>query len=263
MSVISPKSSGLVTIRYIVMSILNRLSDYSMKSYVRLVQICIEGFSELSLWHLHGLEVVYLHMNTAKVVALPSDYIDYVKIGIPINGRLQVISRKDNVLLPRLFDTGGAVGNTDDGIGVDGSVDDDTISNAIYFAGHWRNGQYIGALFGVAGGIDDAYYRIDLENRQIVFSGSTPRAEIVMEYISSGLKTDGSSLIPREAIPALRTYVLWQADENNPRIAYNAKERLKREHEEAVAALRSFQQSFTKDEYLQMVYGSYYQAPKR
>jgi hypothetical protein len=77
------------------------------------------------------------------------------------------------------------------------------------------------------------------------------------------MKADGSSFIPREVVPALRTYVLWQKDENDPRIAYNAKERLKREHEEAVEALRSFKNAFTADEFLRMIYSSARQSPKR
>ncbi|MBK5202089.1 MAG: hypothetical protein JJE45_00005, partial [Prolixibacteraceae bacterium] len=67
--------------------------------------------------------------------------------------------------------------------------------------------------------------------------------------MSSGLKTDGSSLIPREAIPALRSYVLWQMVESDQRVAYNERERRKREHEESVEALRFFQSSFTVDEF--------------
>lgn len=268
MSVISPKISGLVSTRYVVMSVLNRLQDYSMKSYLRLMQIAIEGLTELNLYHTkESLEVVYLHMSTAKTVQLPADYVDYVKIGYPIDGKLRVITKHDKLLLPRTFygsvvggvfvaDTGDAVGNSDDGV-------DTSLSNGIYFSSHWRNGQFVGGLYGLPGGVDDAYYRIDIENRQIVFSGSTPRSEIVLEYISSGQKSDGSSLIPREVVPALRTYILWQKDENDSRIAYNAKERLKREHEEAVEALRSFENSFTADEFKQMIFSTIHQSIKR
>jgi hypothetical protein len=206
-------------------------------------------------------------MSTAKTVQLPADYIDYLRIGIPIDGKLRVITKHDKLLLPRTFygsviggvfvaDTGDAVGNSDDDV-------DTSLSNGIYFSSHWRNGQFVGGLYGLPGGVDDASYRIDIENRQIIFSGSTPRSEIVLEYLSSGQKSDGSSLIPREVVPALRTYILWQKDENDPRIAYNAKERLKREHEEAVEALRSFTNAFTKDEYLQMVYSATHQSVKR
>lgn len=256
MSVVSPKTAGLVTIRYIVMSVLNRLNDYSLKSYKRLVQIALEGFTDMHLFHLDNLEVVYLHMSVAKTCQLPADFVDYTKIGIPINGKLRVITKHDKLLLPRLFDTGEAVGNTDAG-------DSEGVSNCIFFSDHFRNGQFIGGLFGLSGGIDQAYYRVDKENRQIVFSGSTPRSEIVLEYLSSGIRTDGSSLVPREAVTPLRTYVLWQMVENDQKVAYNERERRKREHEEAVEALRSFQSAFTKEEYLRMIWGSSRQSPRR
>lgn len=210
MSVISPKTEGLVTIRYVVMQVLNRIQDYSMRQYKRLIQIAIEGMTELQLFHTEeGLEVVYLHMSAAKTVELPADFVDFVKVGYPLNGKLRVITRNDNILLPRTFygsiiggefvaDTGEAIGNTSYGGMIGGEFVADTEDmNQIFFADHFRNGQFIGGLYGLPGGADQAYYRIDRENRQIVFSGSTPRSEIVLEYISSGLKTDGSSMIPR------------------------------------------------------------------
>jgi hypothetical protein len=118
-------------------------------------------------------------------------------------------------------------------------------------------------LYGLPGGIDTAYYRVDYENRQIVFSGTVERSEIVLEYFSSGLKADGSSLVPRNVVPALRSYVLWQMVENDFRVAYNEKERRKREYEEAVEALRSLENTPTKEEYLRMVYSTAGQGPKR
>jgi len=241
------------------MSVLNRLQDYTMKQYMRFTQIAIEGFSEeLSLFHLDaGSEVVYLHMSLGKTCALPADYVDYLKIGYPINGSLKVITRNDNILLPRVFDDDGtAIGNT--------TINDITaVAGAIYFQDHWRNGSFIGGLYGLPGGIDVAGFRVDRENHQLVFSGETPRSEIVLEYISSGLRIGGGSLIPRECVAALRTYVLWKKDENDPRVAFNAKFRLEEQHDKEIAALRDFQQEFTASEYLQYVYGSYYQAPKR
>ena len=262
MSNISPKSAGLVTIRYVVMSVLNRLQQYDLKNYLRLSQIAIEGFGEeLSMFHINaGIEVVYLHMSLGKTVDLPSDYIQYRKVGYPMQGKLVVISHDDNILLPRTFDdTGEYVGNVFYGESIGASA----ISNAIFFQQHYKNGRFIGGLYGLPGGIDTASFRVDMENRQLVFSGSTPRSEIVMEYVTNGLKADGSSLIPREVVPALRTYVLWQKDENDPRIAYNAKERLKRAHEEEIEALRSFTNAFSKEEYLRLIYSTSYQSPKR
>ena len=268
MSTAVPKTAGLVTIRYVVMSVLNRMQDYSLKNYKRLIQIAIEGFTELSLWHLNSVEIIYLHMSTAKTVSLPADYVDFNKIGIPINGQLRVITRKDCILLPRVFDdTGVPVGNNTP------TPDGDSLSNAVFFSDHWRGGQYVGGLFGLPGGIDGAYYRIDRENRQIVFSGSVPRSEIVLEYVSSGVKESGGTLISREAVPALRTYVEWQmiggdmlgmiTGRAQMKTAFGEISRRKQEHEEAVNMLRSFQNSFTIEEYKRMVFSTYMQAPKR
>ena len=101
-------------------------------------------------------------MTTAKTVPLPADFITWNKIGVPINGKLRVLTQKNSILLPRTFDTGDPVGNTDAG-------SNEGISNALFFSDHFRGGQFVGGMFGMPGGVDEAYYRIDMENRQIVF----------------------------------------------------------------------------------------------
>ena len=260
MSYITPNSSGLVTIRYVVMSVLNRLQDYSLKNYLRYTQIAIEGFGEeLSMFHINaGLQVVYLHMSLGKTIPIPADFINYNRIAYPVDGKLRVITRKDAILLPRTYDdTGDVVGNADAGNEIG------TTSGLYLFPPHYHGGRYVSALYGLPGGVDTANFRIDREAGLIVFSGSTPRSEVVMEYVTNGLLPDGSSLIPRECVPALRTYVLWQKDENDFRIPYNAKARLKQEHEEAVEALKSFTLSFTADEYLAMIRSGIHQSIKR
>lgn len=259
MSTIAPKTAGLVTLRYIVMSTLNRLQDYTLKNYKRFLQIAVECFTEeMAIYHAGvGNEVIYTHMSAAKTVNLPADFIDWLKIGTSVNGKLRVLTKKDSILLPRTFDdTGLPVGNTD-------GDDTEGISNCIFFSDHFRNGQFIGGLYGLPGGIDTAYFRVDYENRQIVFSGETERSEIVLEYISSGLKADGSSLVPRQLVAPIRNYILWQMVDNDPRISFNEKERRKREYEEAVNALRSLELSFTKDDYLRMCYSTARQTPRR
>lgn len=271
MSVETPKTAGLVTLRYVVMSFLNRIKDYTMRDYKYYMQLAIEGFTELSLWHLDSLEVVYLTMNDAKVVNLPPDFVDYTKIGIPINGKLRVLTRHDNILLPRTFygsvvggefladdNYGDAVGNADD---VQTAEMDQ--ASLVFFSDHFRGSQFVGGLFGLSGGIDQAYYRLDMEKRIIAFSGSVPRSQIVLEYISSGVKTDGSTLVPREAVPALRTYIAWWDAENDKKVSEAVKERKKRLHEEEIAALVSFQTIFTIDEYKRMLWQTSRQTAKR
>ncbi|MDA3807393.1 MAG: hypothetical protein PF440_05685 [Thiomicrorhabdus sp.] len=253
MSLANPKTTGTVTIGYIVASVLNRLRNYSMRDFSFLEQVVIEGFTELNLFHLDTIETVYLRMSAAKTIDLPPDFVDYLKIAIPINGKLQVLSRHDKILLPRTFADGADVGNTGDG------VSDVT---SLYLTNNFSNGQFVGGIYG-AGGSDQAYYRIDRERRTIVFSGSVPRAEIVLEYLSSGIKLTGTTIIPREAVPALRAYALWQMIENDPKATMNQKERKKSQYEEQVEGLRYFQSAFTADEYRHHLYRHSKQTPKR
>jgi hypothetical protein len=124
-------------------------------------QLVIEGYTELNLWHLDNIEVVYLRMSEAKTVDLPSDYVDYLKIGIPYAGKLQVLTNHERILFPRTFEDGEPVGNSDDST---------TTSGSIFFVDHFRNGQFVAGLYGLPGGMDNAYYRIDREQRKILFS---------------------------------------------------------------------------------------------
>jgi hypothetical protein len=266
MSIVKPNLAGLVTFRYVVMSFLNRKGDYSLKNYKRYLQIAIEGYSEMCMWHIdNGLEVVYLKVSDAMTANLPADYITYTKIGVPENGKIRILTKNNNILLPRLAEDGEeSFGNTD--------AETEGLRNLIYFSGHFRNGRFVGGLYGLPGGIDNAYYRIDMERRQILFSGNIPKSYVVLEYISSGVKTDGSTLIPREAIPALRAYLDWQDAEHGIKspstvgearmISYNIQHK-KALYEEEVEALRSFQHAFTAEEYKRTIYSSMMQTPKR
>lgn len=357
MSISNPRIPALVTMRQVVMSYLNRKGIYNLINYKRFIQIAIECFSEeLAIFDLDiGLEVVYLKMSEAKTVNLPSDFVDYSKIGVPINGKLRVLTRHDQILLPRTFfnsltqiasqfvtnhaatylaagvivtssgtsiimtaetagvdftgdttitntagdltgtvvhttpngpgvqrvdtitlsgtygtanilcstvtqeasfDSGEAVGNTDTGDS-EGSID------IVFFTDHFRKGQFVGGLYGLPGGIDDAYYRVDMDNRQIIFSGSVPRSEIVLEYITSGLKADGTSLIPRQAVPSLRAYIDWVAVENDPRMSQAEKNRKKALYDEAETKLRSFELALTGDELKRAIWSALRQSPKR
>jgi hypothetical protein len=252
MSLTNPKSAGTTTINYVVMSILNRLKQYSMRNYSYLEQILIEGYTDLNMWHLNNIEVVYLRMSEAKTVTLPCDFIDYCKIGIPINGKIRVLTNDENILFPRKFADGEDVGNVGD-----------NVNSNLYFTNHYCGSNYVNSLYGLSGGVDGAKYRVDKEKRTIIFSGSVPRAEIVLEYISSGVSLQGTTVIPREAVSTLRAYLLWQIIENDRKVSMNEKERKKAQYEEEVAAMRFFQLAPTADEYRRNLYKSIKQSIKR
>ena len=253
MSLENPKTAGFVTIRYVVMSILNRLKDYSMKDYRYLAQLVIEGFSDLNMYHLSNVEVVYLYMDEAKTVSVPADFIDWLKVGIPISGKLHVLTRKQNMLKPRVFPDGAAVGHTDE--------EDNAIG--AYFTDHFRDGIYVSGLYGLTGGFNMGYYDYDREKRQFIFSGTIPRSEVVLEYISTGVKLTGSTVIPRQALDPLQRYVFWQRQVEDPRVPLSTKQYKEDLYDRAVQKLVNFESTPTMDEYKDALYRKIKQTVKR
>jgi hypothetical protein len=94
-----------------------------------------------------------------------------------------------------------------------------------YFAMHFRNGQYVGEMYGLGGGFNAAYFRIDWERRQIAFDSEVPSDEIILEYKSSGIDPSGGTIVPRKTVAALIAYIHWQRIENNDKIAESKKAR--------------------------------------
>lgn len=253
MSLENPKTSAFITIRYVVMSILNRLRDYTMKDYRYLAQLVIEGFSDLNMYHLSNVEVVYLYMDEAKTVTVPADFIDWLKVGIPVNGKLHVLTRSKKMLKPRVFPDGANVGHTDEGVSVVGA----------YFTDHFHEGIYITGLYGLTGGFNIGYYDYDRENRQFIFSGSIPRSEIVLEYISTGVKLTGSTVIPRQALDPLQRYVFWQRQVDDPRVPLSTKQYKEDLYDRAVQKLVDFESTPTMEEYKDALYRKIKQTVKR
>jgi hypothetical protein len=247
---------SLKSIRYVVMSYLNRKGIYDMKHYKRLEQIALEGLTQLNLYDMETVEVAYLEMNEIGVVKFPSDFVDYTKIGIPVNGRLYTLTVNEEILEPRFDKCGQEVFNPDHN---PNTVD----VGGYYFSDHFRNGRYVGGLYGVGGGFNVAYVKMDRQRRQFIIQGTVPRSEIVMEYISTGIKQDGSTMVPTEALEPLRRWIDMVVTENDRRSSEGAIARTARAYDLAVDEMRHFITCPTREEYQDKFYESLTQGVKR
>lgn len=253
----SDNAEGNRTLSYVIKSVMNRLKEYNTKNYEYYMQLAVEGLKELNIYdNAKNIEVAYLTMDAMNTVALPVDFIDYSKIGIVINGQVWTLTVNEKIALPRLEKCGEKIGN------IAAGSPNDTYEGYVW-ADHFKDGQYVGGLYGVGGGFNMAYYRVDESKRRIIFNGSVPKGEIVLEYISSGIKKRGGTMIREIFIEPLRRWVLWQRVEHDNRVPLAEKDRKERQFYEAVEKTRGFENSFTADEYRDMLYSTTYQAPKR
>jgi hypothetical protein len=253
-------TNALVSLDYVVNSVFNKLGRYTQRHYDQYLQFAIEGFGELNMFHISNIRVAHLQMNDAKIVSLPPDFIDYTKVAVCINGRLWTLSLNENMCLPRAEVCGEPIREVVHGVPGETFI---IPGDGYYFADHYYNGRFIAGLYGLGGGFNIAYFRLDTERRNIVFSGSIPNDEVVLEYISTGIDKNNQTLIPRQAVKALQNYILWQRIENDDKYTLAEKQRKETLFDQAVYQLTSFDQKITKEEYLDMTYKHNKQSTKR
>lgn len=261
-------TSGYVNLNYVVNSVLLDLDEYTTSKRKKILQYAIFGLTDLNIYVLPSISVAYLRQNDDFTIDLPDDYLDYIKVGVVVGGadERRVVTLTLNETLP--------FPNTDKlKICPNSCVDEPTITLdgtdyfipgfGYYFAEHYRNGQYVGEMYGLGGGMGLMQYRVDEQNRQIMFNELFPNGEIVLEYKSSGIKTDGTTTIPRQAVQAVRAYIHWQLSENNDKLALSAKERKRSLYLKEYDKLQYLTNLFTIDEYLDAKYQVSTQTLKR
>lgn len=262
---------GIVNLEYVVHSVLMDIDDYSLIMYKKFLQYAVDGILDLNLFVGDQVKVAYLPVNkNTKTVNLPLDYIKYTKIGYNDGGSISIFGLNKDLMLARdKDDCGNQVNDNSDNCGCKGSSETSLPAiiyptSGYYYAPHFRNGQFVGELFGGAGGRNNhGEFRIDHQNRQIVFNSEISVDEIILEYKSSGVSDDGSTCIPREYVPALKAYIHWQRKRYKDKESMGEKERLKKEYYDAFEQLKNLELSFTLREYLDSTRSTYKQTPKR
>jgi hypothetical protein len=245
-----------VTLNTVVKSFMNQRNEQGIVNFERYLQMAIEGFAEIKLFNLNSIEVAYLPVDPdTKIAKLPSDFLQMTKIGINVCGKIWTLTLNNDIAIPRPETICAATPDTCDSYS-------DSVVGGYYFADHFRNGQYISALFGLGGGFNEAYYKIDEDNGRILFDGCIRNDEVVLEYISSGVKAGGTP-INRKAVPAIRAYLHWVTAEYDNRIPMNEKIRKEQLYNQELMALTRLENSFTYDEFLDSYYSTLSQTIKR
>lgn len=116
--------------------------------------------------------------------------------------------------------------------------------------------------YGVGGGKNINYYKVNYKENIIVFD-SVPNYNIYLEYLSNGLNTDSDITIPRRYLDALMAGVIYQLAVEDATIPYNRTEQLRLNYVDKMKTLKKMKGSFTKDEFLDVIYKNAKQTPKR
>lgn len=252
---------AFVSLHQFVLSVINAKRETNLNNYDAYLQFAIEGITEEIYPYLApAIEVVYKTVPESKVVALPPDLQYYTKVGIVVNGNVWTLTLNEDMAPARTYADSDLCETTPE---IAASTTATENFGVIPFAPHYNGGVLVETMYGMGGGFNRAYYKVDMIRRTLTLQGNVSGDEIVIEYVSTGVKANGLTYLNRLSLPALRAYVLARIVDNDDRIPANEKQRRWFMYESEVEKLAYKQMAFTMDEYLDTVYRTYSQTPKR
>lgn len=230
--------------------------------------------------------------STTNTVALPSDYVDLVKVGIVgADGTVYVLNQNKNInysqkILPKTdADTGLEIVpleetfvNFNDGpMDIEANKVEDRVTDKTSTTGAdvlssddpfesyvFRNYIYentLGGLYGIGGGHGIGEYRINLDQNRLELDTSSDISQVVIEYIADEARSS-NPLIHVYAEEALRAYIYYKLCERKSTVPANEKMRARSEYYNERRKAKARLGNFNRDEALRTIRKNFKQAPK-
>lgn len=177
----------------------------SLHKYPIYLNYAIRGLRELN-WDVAGAPVkVQLDVTqSTNIVPLPSDFIKEIRVGVIVDGIFVSLGENSDII-KKINDCGNvSTSNSTVDVGVSGGVG---FSNTWHQ--HYRNGEVIGAFYGVGGHQMYGEYYINYEDGRIELSSGTNQTTIVLEYLSDLSTIDGDFRVHPFLEEPLLNWIEW------------------------------------------------------
>lgn len=237
-------------------------SEYTINHYV------LRGIREIGFDVSKVVRSIKIAIDSSNnTVALPSDYVDMVKIGVVgSDGVVYVLGENKNInySLTNAGTTSApaiTTASTDSktataGIGT--SADDEF--DQYVFHNYFAAGDY-GKLYGLGGGQRYGDYRINLDQNRIEVDTNSGITEVVLEYVADEAKSSNPS-IHTYAAEALRSFVYYKIIERRSNVPMGEKQRARKEYYNNLRLAKARLSNFTKEEALRIIRKNFKQSPK-
>jgi hypothetical protein len=262
-------TDNVYDLNYCVNSTLADIDKTEGKAYIRHLKWGNDAFRRLNLADgLPTMATVTLPVDQAtNTVTLPNNFIEYSKIGLCVNGVLVNFDMNDSLCLDSA-EPGSVCACTEEEIttGIEACCNGDGGYDTWYYPyfSQYHNGQFVAGIYGVGAGFKHGGFKINLEANKIQFDSCVTADEIVLEYRSSGLSSNGNAIVQQTAIPAITAYIHWRRckfskDSTDKR----DEEGHRREWVSESAAMFKRKNALTYNEWLSLFRKLTFQTPKR
>lgn len=183
-------------------------SNLTLHSYVQFLKWGLDCVNELNYDSLPSPKSTELTVNAFDEVTLPTDYIDWMKVGVK-SGVLVL------PLLPeQLYNRMAATNSGGDQVAyADIAVDEDDVSLNGYWGANFTSsyGEHLGRRYGAGGGKVSGFFKAIPERNVIQLEpGYLTEGDIVyLEYLAHDTANAGS-LISKYAESTIHSYITWK-----------------------------------------------------
>jgi hypothetical protein len=168
-------TAGIIKIEDIVDSFVLRYK-VPMDDHLLYVDHACAFYRHIRTHHAGGYKETKVDVDSLGFIDFPSDYMDLVKLYLPKDGSIWTFTRNDNLVTTTTLVDGADTFDSTYGEGTD--IKDARITG-----------------FGAVGAVNEYYYTIIEDDRQILVSGITSD-EVTMRYKTSGLNLSGETYVP-------------------------------------------------------------------
>ena len=185
-------------------------SEQSIHKYAKLYHISFQCLDDLGIDFFYQVKSIKLLVNDNKSVDLPSDYLNYVRVGIP-NAAGELIPLTVNEKLTT-FNAGNPSRLLDiasNQVGSQTSISSPTAPTL--YQGSSSSGNYGVSFAGLPGG----QFNIDTASNVILLDPSFSYPQIIMDYVASPMEGE-ECYIPMQFRQAMITWLAWKDIVNIP-----------------------------------------------
>jgi hypothetical protein len=260
--------SQLVTVDSIVRGAMSAMGEESLHKYQRCLQFGLQAAKTFYMDSARVVKTTKLTMSDIKQVDLPTDFVDWVKVGVVCGDRIKVFGVNEN--LPILVDEdacGNIVAYDNSDCDVNSFPADISNYGGYPFLNYINEyGEITGGLYGVGGGYTDiGYFRVlqsTGSGAKLQFNSEVNTSDVYIEYISNGFDPNTETVVHAYAADAIEFYIHWRIAWHKYGAASRDAQGAKAEYYDELHRARRRMMDLTTRDVLELSRKYYTQSPK-
>jgi|14_taG_2_1085336.scaffolds.fasta_scaffold12651_1 hypothetical protein len=181
----------------------------SLHKYPFYLKYAISGLRDLTFDISGAPKKVQLEVDeSTNVVALPPDFIKEIRVGVIIDGVFVSLGQNSDII-KKLDDCGNVATNQNNSTNLNTATTAQGFSVANTWHQHYRNGEVIGAYYGIGGHQGVGQFYINYDAGRIEFSTITNQSNVVLEYVSDLSTVNGDFRVHPFLEEPILNYIDW------------------------------------------------------